>query len=636
MGWANQTRLLSLQFQQLKATIGQGLINAFTPVLQVINKLLAKLQVLAEAFRQLTVALFGDASSGSAGSGVSSLGDAYNDAALGAGNLADGIGEVGAAAKKANKQLLNFDELNTLAEPDKGTGAGGAVGGGFDMGLGELEPPDLTGTIFDPERIQKVADTIKKIAEYIPVMVAGLAGLKLGKFISQLVFAGKKADTLKEKIALIGKKAALIGGITLTVTGLAFETKGIISSIKDGLNKINFAEIVGGGSAIAAGGALIGSVFGKAVLGGAIGGIVAGVPAFFAGVYDAFKNGIDLLSASLIAAGATATGAGIGAIIGSLGGPIGAGVGALIGLIVGAITDLGILIYQQWDVISAWISNALESIGNWFSDLWGKVVEVWNIAANWFNDNVTEPVKKFFSDMWDEIVSFASNAWYDVKSIYGAVSGWLRSNLIDPVSNLFSNLWDGFVNGARSAWEGIKGVFSSFAGWFRKIFEDAWRGIVNVFSVGGEIFVSIKDGIVSAFKRVVNSLIRGINDVVAIPFNGINTALSAIREVNILGLRPFSGIGSISVPHIPYLAKGAVIPPNAPFMAMLGDQKNGTNIEAPLSTIQEALLNALEQYGGRGQEININFTGDLAQLARILKPEIDQENKRIGVSLARG
>lgn len=85
---------------------------------------------------------------------------------------------------------------------------------------------------------------------------------------------------------------------------------------------------------------------------------------------------------------------------------------------------------------------------------------------------------------------------------------------------------------------------------------------------------------------------------------------------------------------VPALATGAVIPPNAPFMAILGDQRHGTNIEAPLSTIEQALDNVLSRRGGSGKtEITLKFNGDLAGLARLLKPEIDKESSRIGVSL---
>ena len=91
---------------------------------------------------------------------------------------------------------------------------------------------------------------------------------------------------------------------------------------------------------------------------------------------------------------------------------------------------------------------------------------------------------------------------------------------------------------------------------------------------------------------------------------------------------------SSSVPH---LASGAVIPPNKEFMAVLGDQKSGTNIEAPLDTIKQAVAEVMGQGGGSSNgDININFNGNLAQLARVLNPEITREKTRAGSSLIIG
>ncbi len=83
-----------------------------------------------------------------------------------------------------------------------------------------------------------------------------------------------------------------------------------------------------------------------------------------------------------------------------------------------------------------------------------------------------------------------------------------------------------------------------------------------------------------------------------------------------------------------YLAQGAVIPPNREFMAVLGDQSSGTNIEAPLETIKQALSEVMTQQGGG--DINIKFTGDLAQLARVLQPVIEREQHRRGTRLVKG
>ena len=84
---------------------------------------------------------------------------------------------------------------------------------------------------------------------------------------------------------------------------------------------------------------------------------------------------------------------------------------------------------------------------------------------------------------------------------------------------------------------------------------------MKVFSVAGDIFVDIKDGIVTAFKKVVNDLIKGINKVVAVPFEAINTALKKIKNIEILNIKPFSDIKTITIPKIPLLAEGGF--PNA-------------------------------------------------------------------------
>lgn len=139
--WANQVRILQLQFESLKATIGQGLINVFTPVLKVINTLLGKLSVLASAFKSFTELITGQKSSG--GSGISSLATTAEDTATGlssasdsASNLADNTSSVGTAAKKAAKEmrsLMGFDQINKLddtsSDSDSDSGGSGGSGG---------------------------------------------------------------------------------------------------------------------------------------------------------------------------------------------------------------------------------------------------------------------------------------------------------------------------------------------------------------------------------------------------------------------------------------------------------------------------------------------------------------------------
>lgn len=230
------------------------------------------------------------------------------------------------------------------------------------------------------------------------------------------------------------------------------------------------------------------------------------------------------------------------------------------------------LIQAIWSVVSEWFNeNVIKPLTTFFTILWNiiskaakttwdAIVKIWTIVSNWFNTNVIKPVKKFFTDLWNAISTAAKNTWSKIKDIWNAVSGWFDRTVISPVKKVFTGLWDGLKKGASDAWSGIKKVFSTVATFFKDIFTDAWTKVKDVFSTGGKIFDGIKDGIVDAFKTIVNGIIRGINKVVAVPFNAINKVLGKIRDVSIAGVEPFSGlISTIDVPEIPELAKGGVL-----------------------------------------------------------------------------
>lgn len=146
-GWANQVRILKLQFDSLKATIGQGLINLFTPAIKGVNALLGRLSTLAGAFKSFTELISGKKSSGQS-EGVSELSGTAADASAGlteaagsADSLADNASGVGKAAKKAAKEmraLMGFDQISKLSEPSNdGDESGAAASGSGAVPLGE-------------------------------------------------------------------------------------------------------------------------------------------------------------------------------------------------------------------------------------------------------------------------------------------------------------------------------------------------------------------------------------------------------------------------------------------------------------------------------------------------------------------
>lgn len=233
-----------------------------------------------------------------------------------------------------------------------------------------------------------------------------------------------------------------------------------------------------------------------------------------------------------------------------------------IALIAAAVAGLIAALVVLW--------NKSEKFRQFWIDMWNKIKEValavweaikkvWETVANFFKTKVIEPVKNFFTGLWDGIKSAAKAAWDAVKKVWEVVSNWFKNKIIDPVKKFFTGMWDGLKNGAKAAWEGIKSVFGGIADWFKNIFSKAWNAVKKVFSTGGKIFEGIKDGIVKAFKAVVNAIIRGINKVIALPFNAINAVLRKIRDISILGITPFSWIKEFGVPQIPELRRGGVL-----------------------------------------------------------------------------
>ena len=191
------------------------------------------------------------------------------------------------------------------------------------------------------------------------------------------------------------------------------------------------------------------------------------------------------------------------------------------------------------------------------------------VAAFVYLWNNSEAFRDFWIGLWDNITSAVSAAWDAITAVWSAVSGWFSDNVITPITSLFttvwttvsslaSNAWQTLTSGASAAWEGIKSVFSTVADFFGSIFSSAWERVKAVFSTGGKIFSGITEGIVSVFKNVVNTIIRGINKVVSIPFNAINGALNRLRKISIAGLSPFSWLPTINVPQIPLLASGGM------------------------------------------------------------------------------
>lgn len=212
-----------------------------------------------------------------------------------------------------------------------------------------------------------------------------------------------------------------------------------------------------------------------------------------------------------------------------------------------------------WDAIKQSASVVIAFLEVAFKTAWDNIKKVWDKVAKYF-ENVWKAIKTVFSVVKSVLTGDFESAWLGIKAIWSIVSGWFNDNVVKPVQDFFSNMWSNVKKGASDAWNGITETFAHVADWFHEKFSAAWQRVKDVFSTGGQIFDGIKEGITNAFKSVVNAIIRGINKIIAIPFNKINDVLGALRDFEFLGKKWFEGIiSTFEVPSIPELARGGIL-----------------------------------------------------------------------------
>lgn len=302
-------------------------------------------------------------------------------------------------------------------------------------------------------------------------------------------------------------------------------------------------------------------------------------------------------------------------------------------LVISAVTALVSVIIKNWDSIVGFLSETWENIKQTASD-------IWNAIANFFKD-LLEGIATTILNVWNGILDTITTVIQTIKNVITNTFTNIYNTLNtiwNNVKNTVVEVWDTVTtkikDGVAGAWEAITSVFGNIANWFRDKFTEAWQAVKNVFSSGGQIFDGIKDGILSGLKAVINAIITGINKVIAIPFNGINTALRKIRDVNILGVTPFTWIQTIGVPQIPKLKTGGII--NYPNRGvMLGGSAIGGEAGAegviPLTDSQ-----AMAQLGEAiGKYITINATVINKMNSRTLSRQMQtiQANKDFAYNL---
>lgn len=399
---------------------------------------------------------------------------------------------------------------------------------------------------------------------------------------------------------------------------------------------------------------------------GGIATTIAGVTAVISGGILAitnfigqWQNGAAVLPGILQIIGGAIAGLGL-VILGVAGWPA-----IIVGAVIAGAAELVIIIKDHWDTVSGFLTGILSWISTniitpvftffstLFSNIWQFLVKVFGPVANWFNTYVIKPVVSFFVGLGKRVGQIFKGLVILIMAVFKGVGLWFYNNVIQPIVKHFTDLKNKVVKLFTLLWNLIKLQWAVVATWFDThvitpitklwdkfstwmsdtvipAFKEAWQKACD--AVSG-FFSSMWEGIKTGLKTAINGFISLIESFVNFITGGINKALGGFNKLVGWGAKfvgvDWSGVDLIPTISIPRLAKGAVIPPNKQFMAMLGDQKSGTNVEAPLDTIVQAMQIALRSNNNQGQAQNVTLQVDGKTLARIMIPyNLDELHRR--------
>lgn len=499
---ANQLRVFKATINMTAREIG----NVFIPALNAILPYATAITKVIGSLASVIAGLFGFTPSEieASSSAMVENTDAVTD------NLSDAQEE----AKKLKSYMLGFDELNVINPNTESSGDD--TSGMFDFALPEYD--FLSGLV--DSKVNKIVEEMKEwlgltddidswaelletrfgnILTTIGLIGIGLAGWKITSGVDSLI------ESLKEEppdLSLL----KTYGGIFMALAGAITLVKEAIDAFQNGVDWESLIGMIGGTALVAGGLAL---AFGQIAAG--VGLIVGGIVLLVTGIKDAIEGSKSLETALSIITGILAIGGGIALIIGGWIPLVVAGVVAVISMIVMYWDEICVL----FEKVGAWFNDNViqpivkffkgmwESISGFFKGLWDGIKSVWNAVANWFNDNVIQPLVNFFAPIVEWISTFFYGCWLIIQAVWVVVSTWFNDNVIIPVVDFFKGLWESVSGFFVSLWEDIKAIWNVVATWFDTyviqpvvgFFKGVWT------SVSG-FFVSLWDDIKGVWGKV--------------------------------------------------------------------------------------------------------------------------------------
>ena len=669
--WANQTRILSLRFEQLKASLGKGFIALFTPILRGLNTVLAGLQKVADGFATFTQMLIGADISSSASS-ITGLGDIASDTA----DNVSGIGDAASStAKQIEKSLAGFDQIEKLSEPtdsSSSSGGGTSSGGlGIDTGV-TSETTNVSSAISDmASKVKKALEPLKSIS--FDNLITSLDNLKeSAQPLTEKLFSGLEWawTNIFVPLATWTIEDALPAFLDVLSAGLD-----VLNSALDALKPLwdwawdNFLEPVAEWT------------------GGMIVDILKDLAAALEGISTWISNNqgpFDAIVVTILAFAAAWKAVELAEFITNAGGVIGiikSLTSTLYACTIAKVADkaetLAICALYAKDFIvgiGQTIAKLASSAAAWVADTAAKVANTAataaHTAATWLATAATtafgvamsiltspitlviaalaalglgiyelvkhwDTVKEAAGICWDWIVDkwqsageWFSGIWESITSAFSKFDDWLQNIFNMDFSKSFGSLGDimnAYVANVKNIFGDIKNIFGGLIDFITGIFsgdwEKAWNGIIDTFS---GIFSLIAD----VAKAPLNLVIGFINGLITGVQSGINAIVRSVNKLSFKVPNWVPGIGGedfgFHLPEadfskIPYLAQGGYVKPNTPQLAMIGDNRHQGEVVAP----EDKLLDMAQKAAAMASsaELLAEAISILKQILRILETQ---------------
>ena len=290
----------------------------------------------------------------------------------------------------------------------------------------------------------------------------------------------------------------------------------------------------------------------------------------------------------------------------------GIGTDAINGVLIPALD----LLLQIWQDLMSGIKTAWDTYGQplmdgvilAFQNLEDLATLLWETIVKPILQNLISVLQQLWSShlkpLWDDIlllVASVANCLLDLwNNLLAPVAKWIIATFGPAFAEVFNAIADvvGVAVGAIAdaidlAVVVLRGLADFLSAVFRGNWDAAWQAIGNTVN-------TVWDKMTNAIKTAVNGIIGFINRMISAVVTGINAVINALNGLSFDLPDIFGGghvgfhISTLTAPQIPYLAQGAVIPANREFLAVLGDQSHGTNVEAPLDTIKQAVAEVME------------------------------------------